>query len=203
MNGLSKLQWKILFTSVCIVALLSTAVVSAYWEDEFETEAGIFTIGKHYENGYLFFTLESPVEYDKEDGIYIFLDFTPSDEETDGGVTIVQLNWFYTDTSGASQPSWMTVTISSKTLSIGIAVNKNGSPLGSEAFYCFAISGGVGGEPLVYPESLGESFDKTDSSEFVKETLILQNMIPELPLGTVTALMSMFVTFLLYTRVKF
>jgi len=202
MNRLSKLQWKILFTSVCIVALLSTAVVSAYWEYEFETEAGSFTIGKHYENGYLYFTLESPVEYDKEDGIYMFLDFTPSDEETDGLVTIVQLNWFYTDTSGASQPSWMTVTNSSKTLSIGIAVNKNGSPLGSEAFYSFAISGGVDGELLVYPESLGESFDETDSSEFEKEAIIPQNMIPELPLGTVSALMLMFVAFLWYTRVK-
>ena len=187
---------------MCFVTLLSPAFVFAYWDDEFETEDGTFTISKYYENSYLYFTLESPVAYDEEDNPILVLDFTPSDDTTDGWVFIVELTWFYLDSSGPSQPSWMTVSLSGKTLSVGVAVNKNGSPLGSESFYSFAISGEVDGEELIYPESLGSEFDQTDSSDFEKETLIPQNMIPEIPLGTITVVMSMFVAFAVYVRIR-
>jgi len=189
-----------------MVALLITNFAYACWSDTFDTCIGEFTIGKHYENDVLVFTLDMPVRMANGDLIILWLDFEPSSIYADGQVWVAHDKWTYIDGSGPHQPPWMTVDTPADTdgmtLSIEIAINRDGSPLGSEPYYSFALNGEIDTCAFIYPKWLADSFDPEDTSEWIKEEVLPPEfVIPETPLGTITALMSMVFAFILFRKI--
>jgi len=186
-----------------MVALLITNFAFAYWSDTFEVfMLGEFTISKHYEDDVLVFTLKMPTALIHTDIIFLFLDFTPSDDMYDGEVWIWHDDWVYVEFPGDEyKPDWMTVDTpeDTDTLSIGIAI-EDGSPLGSELSYRFVLQGIMGTYSFQYPVEL--DFTKTDTSKWMEEEVVFPEfVIPETPLGTIIALMSMVFAFILYRKI--
>jgi len=199
-----KLHGKILFVSVIMVALLVTNFAFAYWSDTFNTLIGPFTIGKHYENDVLVFTLETPVQMGEDDTIFLWLDFEPSSPFADGSVWVDRDDWGYVDIIGGPQnkPPWITVDTDVHSLSIGIAINRNGSPLGSEPFYRFALSGEMDTCVFFYPKWLEDSFSPLDTSEWIEEVLIPVSVIPVTPFGTAGDLMLIVFAYMTYIKIR-
>jgi len=181
MHTRAKYQGKILFVSAFIVALIFTNLAFAYTVYETELPGiGLFKISKEYHDSYLFFILKMPV--------FVF---------------VQRYYWYFKDAYGSeTQPSWMTVSYDSdtNTTSIGIAtLTREGSPLGSVPTYSFALYGEHAGNFIIFPEELA-SFDPEDTSEWKQEELLPEFVIPETPLGTITALTSMVFAFILYRK---
>jgi len=188
-----------------MVALIFTNLAFAYTVYEIKLPGiGLFNLSKEYYDGYLFFILKMPVEMGEDDIFFLWLDFQ-ADGETDGFVTVQRDYWYYVDAYGnPPQPSWMTESYDSvtNTLSIGIATrNREGSPLGSVPTYSFALVGEHAGTFIIFPEELEYSPEFPLSSDFEKEVLSPEFVIPETPLGTITAIMSMVFAFILYRKI--
>jgi len=94
----------------------------------------------------------------------------------------------------------MTVEPPEDTNNIEIAIDIDESPLGSEPFYRFALQVQMGACKCIYPPEL-TSFDPEDTSEWRQEELLPEFVIPETPLGTITALTSMVFAFILYRKI--
>ena len=178
-----------------------TSVAFAYWSATFDAcVLGEFTISKHYEDGALVFTLDMPVEIEGSDLILLYFDFTPSDDNASGALQFWYGDWGYWDLSVVDKPSWISVELNGPTIIIKMAINQDGSPLGSESSYRFVLLGEMSSCDFNYPVEL-VSFDLEDTSGWEEEVLFPQFVIPEVPYGSIMAMTSIVLGFLVYRKI--
>jgi hypothetical protein len=187
-----------------MVALLMTNFAYGYWSETFPTPLGPFTIGKLYENDVLVFTLDLPVPMGEDDTITLWLDFALSGDSADGSVWVDFYDWGYVDIliGPVPYPPWLTVDSDGNTISIGIAINRDGSPLGSEPYYRFALMGDMDTNVFFYPELLEDSFNPLDTRDWIEEPLIPDFVIPVTPFGTTGDLMLIVFAYIIYIKIR-